>query len=236
MRNRKIRHTRSSQYLYRPTHQKAIIHQVNIDELIDENIGAIREALFELDPTDLVDVKFPVTPHIYMDLHTGWLQNLSLLKRAGRSALTYTNRLITADLTLGWDEIAFDYRYLLRVLLITRQGDLHGQLSQLKVNVVIDVDLDSYQVTLRRLSLNQSGKVTISLEGHILDKIYNLVLKALTKVCKQLIMNTIQSKASNIVQSKMDEINEKIGKNHNVVFTFVNLVEAEPVPAIVYED
>lgn len=34
----------------------------------------------------------------------------------------------------------------------------------------------------------------------------------------------------------MDEINEKINKNHNLMFTFVNLVEEEPVPAaIIYK-
>jgi hypothetical protein len=41
-----------------------------------------------------------------MDLHDGWMQNLSLIKRVGTCSLTYAKKVLSVEMNFGWDNIA----------------------------------------------------------------------------------------------------------------------------------
>lgn len=40
-----------------------------------------------------------------MILHNGWLQNLADLKRVGVCTLTYTPKVLTVNMNLGWADL-----------------------------------------------------------------------------------------------------------------------------------
>lgn len=117
-----------------------------------------------------------------MSLYTGWAQNIEQLQRAGKCHMRYANKKFNIDLNLGWEDIVvsisriklkkkigaifinghhlcqqFDYRYLIRILLTKRQGDLHGQMTKLNVHIALEIDFHNYHITLKALDLQEKG-------------------------------------------------------------------------------
>ncbi|KAJ8688651.1 hypothetical protein QAD02_024446 [Eretmocerus hayati] len=197
-------------------------YEANIDELIDDNIDVIREGLRSMDPSELRNIEHPLTANIYLHLHTGILRNLAQMKRAGRCNLSYSSKVFTIDGIFGWDSLAFNYQYLLKVLFFSRTGSIRGGLDQLKINVVLDINLETYQIILRQLDFINAGKITIRLEGHLTDIIYNLVLKAVTWIGKGLVLKKIEEETTELIRLDIAEINKLLAEHHVRPFTFVN--------------
>ncbi|XP_011499284.1 PREDICTED: uncharacterized protein LOC105363315 [Ceratosolen solmsi marchali] len=199
------------------------IDKASLDKVIDKNMKSIQDALLPIDPLNLKTIHYPITSKIYLDLRNGWMQNLSLVNRVGPCTLTYTNKVLTADINFGWDKIVADFRYKLKMIFMSRKGDAHVKVSHLSVNTVIDVDFNNYLIILKRLEFVHKGKINVSIQGHIIDKIYNLIIKAITSIVQKSIFKTIESKATEMIQSEIDEINQIISDHHHP-FTFLNLV------------
>ncbi|XP_058792479.1 uncharacterized protein LOC131664963 [Phymastichus coffea] len=202
---------------------RKIVYEMDIDNLIDENIERIREVVSELDPIKLDNVKFPVTSSIYMLLYDGWAQNLAELQRAGKCKIRYSNKKLDIDLNLGWDNLVFDYQYLIKMLLLKREGDLHGQMTKLNMHINMRVDFNNYQITLNELDLVENGNISLTLVGHRLDYIYNLAIKAAIRAFRDSFLNTIRKEIEWMILYRISKLNIKLNSIiHRSQFTFVD--------------
>lgn len=68
------------------------------------------------------------------------------------------------------------------------------------------------------------SKINLSLQGHILDKFYNLALKAATNFAKTKVLKNIQEVVVKIAELEIDDINKELGKHKLRQFTFVDRV------------
>ncbi|KAJ8664495.1 hypothetical protein QAD02_006157 [Eretmocerus hayati] len=198
------------------------VYEANIDELIDENIESIQSALAPVDPGKLRDVELPIALGITQYLTDGWSQNLSQLERDGSCILRYSKKLLTIDANFVWYSVVTDYKYQIKAGLISRRGDVHTEMTELKANIVIDVDLDDRQIILQTLNFINAGEVNIKLEGHILDKLYNLIIKAVTKFAKTSVLKNIEDIARITIEKEIEDFNNDIKMNETSKFKFID--------------
>ncbi|GAB1859372.1 hypothetical protein CAJAP_00451 [Camponotus japonicus] len=192
--------------------------KVVLDEKIDELLPAIREFILinGLDPTQLGDYSesiFPNLPRVFkgsVDLKKGWLQNLSTIKRTNHIIGIYKDKLLTIDMNLGFDVLDCSYEYYFKYLFFTRHGDVFSRFYDLDINVVLTIDLANYYVELHSIKFSNIRKYDIKFEGHILDRLLNILVKAVTVIFRKCVMVAIEERSIKIFGAKIDEWNNSI--------------------------
>ncbi|KAJ8688466.1 hypothetical protein QAD02_024261 [Eretmocerus hayati] len=209
---------------FSPTEEIEVISEFkfNIDSIVDYNIGNIRNHLKSVDPTELPNIERRLTSNTYLHLYEGVLGNLARMERTGRCVLSLSKKIFTLDGIFGWDSLEFQYQYLLKVLLFSKTGSITGRLDQLQINLVVDIDEEAHEIVLRQLDFINAGEVTIRLNGHVTDFIYNLMLKAGTWVVKGFLLKNIEEEMAHHIQLYMPMINKILAEFDLGPFTFVN--------------
>ncbi|XP_043477418.1 uncharacterized protein LOC122508242 [Leptopilina heterotoma] len=197
--------------------KRKVTVEANFDKLIDENLPKIRGSIISsgMDPLELDDTTIPVIglPGIFkgkISLTDGWLQQLSHIERIGNSHLTYSDKKLTIEMNLGWQNLSFDYRYLFEYLLYKRKGNIHGVVTKADIYFKIMVDFETTEVKLEKVKFKNSGKYDLQFEGHIIDPILNTVVKVVSNFSKDFITRKLQKIFYSIADLEIKEINKNL--------------------------
>ncbi|XP_011141708.1 uncharacterized protein LOC105184544 [Harpegnathos saltator] len=193
-------------------------HTAILDKAFDRLLPQLQAFILEhgMDPMELADVSDRLLPNLpgilggHIDLKSGWLQNLSKLKRADHVVARYSEQKLTLDMDLGFDVLDFNYQYDIQYMLFSRQGDIYGRFYRLKLKVVLTIDFAERYISLNSIKFVVVGKYDIKFEGHILDSILNLATKAVTTIFKKDVLAHIERRAMQIFGAKIDEWNKLI--------------------------
>ncbi|XP_076753430.1 uncharacterized protein LOC143424923 [Xylocopa sonorina] len=188
----------------------------NANRMFDAILPSVQNFILRhgLDPMQLDDISESLPSIIAnkrsITLTNGWLQGLSNLRRASDVTLSYKDKVVTLDVTIGFDILNLNYKYLLKDSLITRKGDVDARINDMQLRAIVAIDFNSYQINLNAINVVKLDKLNVMFEGHALDPIINAALKSLTNIFRKKITSKVQSEISNVMQKYVDEINGKI--------------------------
>ncbi|CAB0036611.1 unnamed protein product [Trichogramma brassicae] len=194
---------------------------INIDRVIDNNIDRIRRGLSLFDPAKLIDQAHYWNRWIYAKLFDGQLKRVSTMYRAGTCTLTYSGKITTANLNVGWDVMSFLYGYYYDVFFWSGRGKIYGDLSNLRVNLEVDIDFSNYQIVFKSLKFHDNGKLVASSDGFW----SNIVVKVAIWLAHDAILRQVEVMANDIMAAEIALLNQQIGSGHRP-FTFLNLVKS----------
>ncbi|CAK9802606.1 hypothetical protein ANTQUA_LOCUS3397 [Anthophora quadrimaculata] len=190
----------------------------NINKLFDILLPTIKDVILKhkLDPMKLDNLSEnlggPIIRKRTLDLTNGWLQGLSDVKRARDVILSFENKVLSVDATLGFDALGIGYEYLFKDFLITRRGDVNARLRNMEIHIVIGLDMNTYKLILSSLQIVKIDEFTVTLQGHKLDPILNAAFKAFTTLFRKKVTAMVEKEVLKVVQLHVDEINENIPK------------------------
>ncbi|XP_043524045.1 uncharacterized protein LOC122536062 isoform X2 [Frieseomelitta varia] len=198
-----------------------------INKLFDMMLPSIHNFILKhgLDPMQLPDLSEKLVVDLktrVLNLTNGWLQGLSEVRRANDIILSYQDKVVTVDVTLMFDVAEASYKYLLKDLLISRKGDVHGGIRNMQLRIIIEFDMNSYKLALPMVKIVNVEKFNVSFEGNIDDPLLNAVAKAITDVFRANIINIVNQEFSKEVKVLVDEINKKIPRP-NQLFDYSNV-------------
>ncbi|XP_014225860.1 uncharacterized protein LOC106651728 [Trichogramma pretiosum] len=201
--------------------------KVNIDKMFDENLKTIQSLVaYYADPGKLRDMQIPIN-HIaetfgyYIYLTNGSLQNLSWLERAGTCTLAYRNKVLTVDLIMSFESLSFDYDYRYPGVLATYEGLFYGFVRDVKMNMVLDIDFDKYEMVLKNLDYLRAGKIDLHIKGGYYSWFVNWGFKLVSHFCHDLVLERISVYSSYLMEGQMNELNEQLGQGHRK-FVFID--------------
>ncbi|CAK9817455.1 hypothetical protein ANTPLA_LOCUS9387 [Anthophora plagiata] len=190
----------------------------NINKLFDMMLPTIKDVILKhkLDPMKLDNLSEnlggPIIRKRSLDLTNGWLQGLSDVNRAKDVILSFENKVLSVDATLGFDALGISYEYLFKDFLITRKGDVDGLVKNMEIRIVIALDMNTYKLILSSLQIVKVDQFTVTLHGHKLDPILNAAFKAFTTLFRKKVTAMVEKEVLKVVQLHVDEINENIPK------------------------
>ncbi|XP_043592129.1 uncharacterized protein LOC122571893 [Bombus pyrosoma] len=184
-----------------------------VNKLFDAMLPSIRKFILkqELDPMKLEDVSEKLSGLIIhdrtLDLTKGWLQGLSNIRRANDIILSYQDKSLTLDVTLAFDVLDANYEYLIKDLLITKKGEVHGRLRGTEMRIIIVFDMNNHKIFLPMAKIVKIDKFNIIFED---NPIINAAAKAITTIFHRSITNMVNKEFLKVMQEYVDKINEKI--------------------------
>ncbi|KAK9299272.1 hypothetical protein QLX08_007635 [Tetragonisca angustula] len=186
-----------------------------INKLFDAMLPSIHNFILKhgLDPMKLQDLSEKLVVDLktrVLNLTNGWLQGLSDVRRANDITLSYQDKVVTVDATLMFDVVDASYKYLLKDLLISRKGEVHGRIRNMQLRIIIELDMNSYKLALPMAKIVNVDKFNVIFEGNIDDPLMNAVAKAVTDVFRTNIINIVNREFSKQVKVLVDDINKKI--------------------------
>ncbi|XP_068967468.1 uncharacterized protein [Bombus flavifrons] len=185
----------------------------NINKLFDAMLPMIHKFILKqgLDPMKLEDVSEKLSGLIIHDrtlsLTNGWLQGLSNVRRANDIILSYQDESLTLDATLAFDVLDANYDYLIKDLLITKKGEVHGRLRDMEMRLIIAFDMNNYKIVIPMAKIVKIDKINIIFLD---DPIVNAAAKAITTIFRKSITNMVNKEFWKVMQEYVDKINEKI--------------------------
>ena len=187
-----------------------------MNKLFDTMLPNIRNILlkFGLDPLKMGNIVQPLEGIIdhngVLKMSDGWLQGMSDVVRAGDIVLAYSNQVLNVDMELGFDVLDINYEYFFKYGLIKRTGDFHGRFSNVKLRVIVTLDMTTKKVTLDSLKIVDMGKLDVKLEGHALDPLLNVAIKAFTTIFRDCVMEFIEERFTIVFKQLLEELTEMI--------------------------
>lgn len=184
-----------------------------VNKLFDAMLPSIHKFILKqgLDPMKLEDISEKLSGLLIHDrtlnLTKGWLQGLSNVRRANDIIISYQDKSLTLDATLAFDVLDADYEYLIKDLLITKKGEVHGRLRDTEMRIIIAFDMNNYKIFLPMANIVKIGKVNIIFED---DPIVNAAAKAITTIFRTSIKNMVNKEFLKVMQEYVGKINEKI--------------------------
>ncbi|XP_033193529.1 uncharacterized protein LOC117158576 [Bombus vancouverensis nearcticus] len=185
----------------------------NVNKLFDAMLPTIRKFILKqgLDPMKLEDVSEKLSGLIIHDrtlsLTNGWLQGLSNVRRANDIILSYQDESLTLDATLAFDVLDANYEYLIKDLLITKKGEVHGRLRDMEMRLIIAFDMNNYKIVIPMAKIVKIDKINVIFLD---DPIVNAAAKAITTIFRKSITNMVNKEFWKVMQEYVDKINEKI--------------------------
>ena len=184
-----------------------------VNKLFDAMLPSIQKFILKqgLDPMKLEDVSEKLSGLIIHDrtlnLSKGWLQGLSNVRRANDIIISYQDKSLTLDATLAFDVLDANYEYLIKDLLITKNGEVHGRLRDTEMRIIIAFDMNNYKVFLTMANIVKIDKLNIIFQN---DPIVNAAAKVITTIFRKSIKNMVNKEFWKVMQEYVDKINEKI--------------------------
>ncbi|CAD1477188.1 unnamed protein product, partial [Heterotrigona itama] len=187
-----------------------------INKLFDMMLPSVHDFIVKhgLDPLKLEDLSERLEGIIIhnrvLNLTNGWLQGLSNVRRADDIILSYQDKVVTVDATLAFDVVDASYKYLLKDLLISRKGEVHGRISNMQLRITIELDMNSYKLAMPTANIVKADKFNVIFEGNKDDPLLNAVAKAITDIFRTNIISIVNKEFPKEVKKLINEINKKI--------------------------
>ncbi|XP_016920513.2 uncharacterized protein LOC108002995 isoform X2 [Apis cerana] len=194
-----------------------------INKLFDMALPSIQTFVLKhrLDPMKLQDLsqnlKGVIIHHRTLNLTEGSLQGLSNIRRANDIILSFENKILTLDATLGFNDLKANYNYHLYDLLINKKGNVDGYIKDVEMRIIIDLNMNNYKVGVPMAKIVKLNEFDIVFKGNINDPIVNAAIKAITKIFRTSIINIVNTEFLKILQEFVGEINKKIPQPNQIL-------------------
>ncbi|OAD52224.1 hypothetical protein WN48_02509 [Eufriesea mexicana] len=189
------------------------VTSVKINELFDSMLPSIRSFILEhgLDPLKLKDISENLQGVIIhkrtLNLSNGWLQGLSNVRRTSDVIFSYKDKVLTLDAILAFDLADISYQYFYKDLLISRKGDIHGRVRNMRIRLIVALDMNKYKIAVPMSKIINMDKFSITLEGNKIDPIVNAAIKVVANAFRTKIINMVNEEFS-----KMEEQQQSAGQ------------------------
>ncbi|KAK2579056.1 hypothetical protein KPH14_002846 [Odynerus spinipes] len=196
----------------------------NFDKIFDQLLPTIQKIIKEngMDPMELRSFSEKILPlpgrlKGNINFRNGFLHYMSEVTRAKHVTAQYSDKRLLLDMTLGWQRLDFSYEYDFTYLLIKRRGDVYGRFEDPAFNVLIELDLNNYEVILHRVQFIRVGNVSVKFYGHKLDSILNSIIKPITPIFENRILKMVEDKSLMLFEPVIDSVNKWIkNSNHKI--------------------
>ncbi|XP_017764723.1 PREDICTED: uncharacterized protein LOC108554090 [Eufriesea mexicana] len=202
------------------------VTSVKINELFDSMLPSIRSFILEhgLDPLKLKDISENLQGVIIhkrtLNLSNGWLQGLSNVRRTSDVIFSYKDKVLTLDAILAFDLADISYQYFYKDLLISRKGDIHGRVRNMRIRLIVALDMNKYKIAVPMSKIINMDKFSITLEGNKIDPIVNAAIKVVANAFRTKIINMVNEEFSKMVQGFVQDINGKIPSPDRILDVF----------------
>ncbi|XP_060518497.1 uncharacterized protein LOC132697206 [Cylas formicarius] len=179
------------------------------DKLFD-NIGVY--ALSNgLDPIALADVDQTLLGS-GVRLTEGSFSGVSSFARNGNVSVTYSpdTKVLTLSLPIKFDKLSFSYKYKVSVVLISYNGVITGTISDVRVDVAVSFDFNTYKAKVESLKMTNTGKIDVTFDSGITGVVINILSELVTTVLHPLLVQIIQSTVFGVVNDVVDSVNDAI--------------------------
>ncbi|KAJ8956945.1 hypothetical protein NQ318_014364 [Aromia moschata] len=197
-----------------------------IDDYADKVFENIEELIIHqgLDPVELEDTSLKLIPTGTIALSSGYLQNLSTLKRNGDVTVTYYSSSSTLEINvpIKFETLTVSYEYLTKILLLRIKGEAHGKVENLNIDVRLGFNFTTYEASLDNFDIGNTGKLSLIFTGNgLVDWIVNIMTTVVTTFLKPVILNMTKSVIRGGLQAALDAINSYI---HSIIHPGVSTV------------
>ncbi|XP_043284133.1 uncharacterized protein [Venturia canescens] len=194
-----------------------IVQEMNLSSTFDNFLPKIRKfiTMNGYDPMEIPDVEIPLSPlpgflKTKMEMHHGYLQEVSTIYRTGDIIWQWTDVKGALYLNIGFETLDMSYEYALQYMLYRRKGDCYGRYHNVSASMLIDVDLVNHKGSLRFFKFTGFGDFKLRLEGHVADKLINVIIEAVTKIFRKEVLILVELKAQEEIEKMLKDINVSI--------------------------
>ncbi|KAG5884351.1 hypothetical protein JTB14_024429 [Gonioctena quinquepunctata] len=163
----------------------------------------------KLDPANLSDISQSFLG-ASIKLSKGLLIGISTLARYDDVEVSYEHSHKTLELSLPilFSDLHFTYHFNVILLLVGPDGDMTGTIKDFKANVKLTFDFNTYTAKLQKLSIPNSGDISLTFQGHgIVDSVINILSKFVTTVIHPILTAFIEGIVKNVALSIVTSVN-----------------------------
>ncbi|KAJ8956943.1 hypothetical protein NQ318_014362 [Aromia moschata] len=163
----------------------------------------------------------------YLNLSNGLLEDIFYLKRNGDVEIEYNfdENILNLTLPIQLDDVKYHFNYATKVVLLDVVGGLHGSIKNLKIDISLRFDLNTYKATLDHYDMNNTGTITISFTGNpVVDWLVDAISAVITTVLHPLIVDILQKAISGIITNILATINDTLDGIFNPTTTLASTI------------
>ncbi|XP_045530060.1 uncharacterized protein LOC123717853 [Pieris brassicae] len=152
-----------------------------------------------------------ITYSAWLRLTEGNMTGLVNVMRYEDQKVNYFAKNLRVRVHLQFNDLEFNYNYLVQVMNIGPTGKIIGSLDRFRIVADILIDFNNDEVHLQEFKLNDVGRLRVRLQGNILfDWLLNPVISVFTRLFNGIIMFTVELIIHGVAQSTVTGINGAI--------------------------
>ncbi|KAJ8918298.1 hypothetical protein NQ315_014168 [Exocentrus adspersus] len=114
-------------------------------------------------------------------------------------------------LPIKFSALLVTYKYHTKILLVSIKGEANGKIENLTVNVKLSYDYSTYQASLDKFEIKDSGRFSLRFTGNgLLDWMTNTMTSVVTLFLQPVVIRIVQAMIKGGLQAVVDAINEVI--------------------------
>ncbi|XP_044746504.1 uncharacterized protein LOC123308044 [Coccinella septempunctata] len=173
-------------------------------------------AIQKFDPMAMPDIsekfeKFFVSGEF--TLNQGVMTDASTLHRDGACTVSYnkSSEILVVDIPLAFTDLKFKYSYRVKYMKIGPTGTADGQVTNLRMRVVLSADLNTFLMKLNKYDIVNAGKMSLKFHGNLVyDWLLNLMTSASTIAVKPIILTLVEVIVKGTLKSLITTINNLV--------------------------
>ncbi|CAK1548566.1 unnamed protein product [Leptosia nina] len=152
-----------------------------------------------------------ITYSAWLKLTNGAMTGLVNVTRFEDQKVNYFAKNLRVRVHLQFNDLEFNYNYLVQVMNIGPTGRIIGSLDRFRVVADLLIDFNNDEIHLQEFKLNDVGRLRVRLRGNILfDWLLNPVIGVFTTLFNGIIMFTVELTIRSVAQSVITGINGAI--------------------------
>ncbi|KAJ8956930.1 hypothetical protein NQ318_014349 [Aromia moschata] len=148
-----------------------------------------------------------------LNLTNGLLEDIFYLKRNGDVELEYNvdENVLNLTLPIQLDDVKYHFNYDTKVVLLHVVGGLHGTIKNVKIDISLSFDLNTFHAALVHYDMNDTGSITISFTGNsVVDWLLDAISAVITTILHPLIVDILQKAISGVISNIVETINNAV--------------------------
>ncbi|XP_047523523.1 uncharacterized protein LOC125061929 isoform X2 [Pieris napi] len=152
-----------------------------------------------------------ITYSAWLKLTEGNMTGLVNVTRFEDQKVNYFAKNLRVRVHLQFNDLEFNYNYLVQVMNIGPTGKIIGSLDRFRIVADILIDFNNDEIHLQEFKINDVGRLRVRLRGNILfDWLLNPVISVFTRLFNGIIMFTVELIIRGVFQSAVTGINGAI--------------------------
>ncbi|XP_018579816.1 uncharacterized protein LOC108917609 [Anoplophora glabripennis] len=186
-----------------------------INDYADDVFEKVQKLIIRtgLDPVEIPDQLLKLFPTGTINLTRGWLEDTSTITRYNDVVVTYRSSMkkVTFTIPIKFDTLMFIYKYYTKVLLLNAEGDVQGKMANVRANISLSFDFETYVASLDTFDITDTGRVSLTFSGNgLIDWITSSMTSVVSIFMHPIIIRIIQSMVKGGLDKTVEVINETI--------------------------